>query len=214
VVTGQGDLRVLELAGGVVESARGRFTVDVELRRGGGGWDVSGELRFDQAGLDVGAPVAIARASGRLTLSGTTVHIDQLEGRMGTGSFAVAGSIDLRRGPDLSWTLTDVGADPLPSLEVELSGRGSVDGTWEHLRVSGEIDVTRMLYDRDISLTDFLPSLNRALAAAPRPPSARRIDLDLHVVAPGELYVENNVARIEVRADLTIPERQTAVRAK
>ena len=203
VITGQGDLRLLELAGGVIESARGRFTLDVELRRGAGGWDVSGELRFDQAGLDVGAPVAVTRTSGRLTLSGTTLRIDRLEGRMGTGSFAVAGSIDLLHGPDLSWTLTDVGADPLPSLEVELSGRGSLAGTWEHLRVSGEIDVARMLYDRDIALTDFLPSLNRALAA-PRQPSARRIDLDLHVVAPGELYVENNVARIEARADLTI----------
>ena len=42
------------------------------------------------------------------------------------------------------------------------------------MRSSGEIDVARMLYDRDLELTDFLPSLNRALAEAPRPPSARR----------------------------------------
>jgi autotransporter translocation and assembly factor TamB len=203
-ITGQGDLRLLELAGGAIESARGRFTVDAELRRAGGAWDVSGELRFDQAALDVGAPVAITRTSGRLRLTGTTVQIDQLEGRIGTGTFAVGGALDLMRGPRVNWTLSDVGAELMPSLEVELSGRGGLDGTWEHMRVSGAIDVARMLYDRDISLTDFLPSLNRALAAAPRPPSQRQIDLDLHIVAPGELYVENNVARIEARADLTV----------
>ena len=72
------------------------------------------------------------------------------------------------------------------------------------MRLSGDIEVARLLYDRDIELTDFLPRLNRALAEAPRPPSARRVELDLHVVAPGELYVENNVARIEARADLRV----------
>ncbi|MGH7292794.1 MAG: translocation/assembly module TamB domain-containing protein, partial [Myxococcota bacterium] len=106
--------------------------------------------------------------------------------------------------PDLTWTLTDVGVDLLPSLEAELSGRGGFDGVWEHMRLSGEIDIARMLYDRDIQLLDFLPTLNRELADAPRPPAARRLDLDLHIVAPGELYIENNIARIEARADLRV----------
>lgn len=202
-INGDGDLRLLELAGDTIESARGRFTIAADVRRVGGRWDVSGQLRVDQAALDVGAPVAVTRATGRLTLEGTTIRVDQLGGRIGTGTFAVEGAIDLARGPQLAWTLTEVGADLLPSLEAELSGRGGLEGTWERLRLYGEIDVARMLYDRDVELLDFLPKLNQALAA-PRPPSARRVDLDLHLVAPGELYVENNVARIEARADLRI----------
>ncbi|MGH7787748.1 MAG: translocation/assembly module TamB domain-containing protein, partial [Candidatus Binatia bacterium] len=201
---GNGDLRLLELAGDAVESARGGFTLDLEVHRARNRWDVDGQVRFDKAALDVGGPAAITRASGRLTLRGTTVHIDQLDGRIGTGSFAVQGAIDLARGPDLTWTLTDVGVDLLPSLEAELSGRGGFDGVWEHMRLSGEIDIARMLYDRDIQLLDFLPTLNRELADAPRPPAARRLDLDLHIVAPGELYIENNIARIEARADLRV----------
>jgi autotransporter translocation and assembly factor TamB len=203
-VSGDGDLRLLELAGEPVESARGRFTVDAAGRRVGGRWDVSGQLRVDQAALDVGAPVAVTRATGRLTLAGSAIRVDELAGRIGTGSFAVGGRIDLGRGPELTWTLTDVGADFLPSLEAELSGRGGLEGTWEHMRLYGDIEVARMLYDRDVELADFLPRLNRALAEAPRPPSARRVDLDLHIAAPGQLYVENNIARIEARADLRI----------
>src|SRR5262249_42178807 len=45
---------------------------------------------------------------------------------------------------------------------------------------------------------------NRTLAEAPRPPSAHLIDLDLRIIAPGELYVENNIARLEARADVHI----------
>ena len=203
-LAGQGDLRLLELGGGPIESARGRFTVEADIRHANGGWDVTGQLSVDQAGLDIGAPVAITRTSGRVALAGRTVRIEQLGGRMGTGTFTVGGTVDLAHGPDLSWMVTDVGANLLPSLEVELSGRGTFAGTWEHTLLAGRIDVARMLYDRDIALLDFLPSLNRALAEAPRPPAAQRVDLDLHMVAPGELYVQNNVAQIEARADLHI----------
>ncbi|MGD9763871.1 MAG: translocation/assembly module TamB domain-containing protein [Candidatus Binatia bacterium] len=203
-VTGRGDLRLLELAAEPIQSARGTFTVDADVRRSAGGWNLSGQMALAGAAVDIGAPVAITEAAGRLTLAGTTVTIDELRGRMGTGEFAIAGAIDLQRGPELRWTLSEVGADLAPSLEAELSGAGAVDGTWQALRVAGELRIDRLLYDRNIALTDFLPSLNRALAAAPRPASQRRVMLDLHIVAPGELYVENNIAQIEARADLRI----------
>jgi translocation and assembly module TamB len=203
-LNGQGDLRLLELAGRPIESARGKFTVDVDVRRAAGRWQVEGELRFDDMALDVGAPVAVTRASGRFTLTGSTVRVEQFGGRMGSGTFQITGTIDLAHGPDLTWQLTDVGANLLPSLEVELSGRGTFAGTWQRMQLAGRIDIARLLYDRDIELTDFLPTLNRALAEAPHPASAQRIALDLHIVAPGELYVENNVARIEARGDLHV----------
>jgi len=202
-VAGKGDLRLLELSG-AIQSARGPFTIDLRVRRVGSAWDVEGEMAFNQMTLDVGAHLAITRTNGRLELSGSTVRIAQLGGRMGTGTFSLEGSIDLRHGPDVTWTLTGVGANLAPSLEVEFSGRGTLAGTWQRMRVDGRIDVARMLYDRDLELTDILPTLNRTLAEAPRPPSAHLIELNLHIIAPGELYVENNIARVEARADLRI----------
>ena len=202
-VAGKGDLRLLELSG-AIESARGPFTIDATVHRTGGAWEVAGEMAFEQTTVDVGARLAITRTSGQLALSGSTVRIVKLGGRMGTGTFEVEGTIDLRRGPDLAWTLTEVGANLAPSLEVEFSGRGTLAGSWQRMKLDGRIDVSRMLYDRDIELTDILPSLNRTLAEAPRPPSAHLVELNLHIVAPGELYVENNIARVEARADLRI----------
>ena len=201
---GGGTLALLELIGPPIESARGTFTVDASLTHGPAGWSVLGTVSLDKIGLDAGLPVAITRGSGRLVLDGTAVRIDSLQGRIGTGTFAVGGRVDLRDGPALTWELTDVGADPLPSLEVELSGRGAVDGTWERLRVSGDVHIGQLLYDRKIALTDFLPGFNRALAAAPRERDGREVQLALTIDAPGELYMENNLARLEARARFTI----------
>src|SRR4029453_5249456 len=139
-----------------------------------------------------------------LVLAGSSVRIAEFGGRIGTGTFTVAGDINLTHGPDLVWTVTDVGADLLPSLEAEFSGRGGLAGTWQRMRLRGDIDVACMLYDRDMRISDFLPQLNRALAEVPRTEGRERIELELHIVAPGELYVENNVARIGAPADLRV----------
>jgi len=203
-INGAGDLRLFELAGRTISSARGRFTIDAAVRRGGGAWDVSGRMTVDQAAIDVGGPAAFTRVSGLLTLAGTTVQIERLTGRMGTGTFEIGGALNLGTGPELIWTMTEVGAVPAPSLEVELSGEGTVTGTWQRMLVAGRLDVERMLYDRDIELIDFLPTINKTLADAPRPASAQRVAFDLELVAPGQLYVENNIARVEGSAHLRV----------
>lgn len=203
-IAGGGTLALLELLGPPIESARGTFTVDADVTHGPAGWTLLGTLGLDKIGLDAGLPVAVTRGSGRLVLDGTVVRIEDLQGRIGTGHVAIGGRVDLREGPALTWTLTDVGADPLPSLEVELSGQGAVEGTWEQLRVSGDVRIGQLLYDRNIELVDFLPTFNRALAAAPRVREGREVHLALTVDAPGELYMENNLARLEARARFSI----------
>ncbi len=203
VLDGGGTLRLLELLGQPIQSARGTFTVDARARRDAAGWQVDGQLALAEVGLDVGLPVAVTHTSGRVVLDGDALRLEGLGGRVGTGTFTVDGLLDLRDGPALNWHLVDVGMDPLPSLEMELDGDGTLTGSWQRLRVAGELRIARLLYDRDIELTDFLPSFNRALADAPRR-DGRAVDLALHVIAPGELYVENNLARLQARADLRV----------
>jgi autotransporter translocation and assembly factor TamB len=203
-LAGGGTLGLLELMGEPIESARGRFTVDAAITHGAPGWRADGSLRLADVALDAGLPIAITGTNGTLVFDGELVRIQDLTGRMGSGRFAVGGSIDLRQGPALTWTLTDVGADPLPSLEVELGGHGAVEGTWDKLRVAGDLRIIRLLYDRNIALADFLPQFNRALAAAPREAEGRDVQLAITVDAPGDLYVENNLTRLEGRAHLSL----------
>ena len=167
VMAGDGTLGLLELLDSV-ESARGTFTVNATVTHGAAGWAALGTLNLDQVALDAGLPVAVTRTAGRLVFDGNVVRIEELRGRIGSGTFSAGGFVDLRTGPSITWLLEDVGAVPLPSLEVELGGRGTFDGTWERLRIAGDVHIARLLYDRNIELTDFLPRFNRALAAAPR----------------------------------------------
>lgn len=203
-LAGGGTLGMLELIGKPIESARGSFTVDATITHGSGGWSALGTLGLAQVGLDAGLPVAITRTSGRLVFDGEHVRIEQLGGRIGSGTFTIGGSVDLRHGPAVTWALHDVGADPLPALEVEVGGQGSLEGSWEHLRVAGDLRIVRLLYDRNIEIADFLPQFNRALAAAPRERTGREIELALTVQAPGDLYVENNLTRLEGRMHLSL----------
>lgn len=203
-LAGGGTLGLLELIGEPIESARGSFTIDATLANGGTGWTALGRLALADVGLDAGLPVAITRTNGALVFDGEQIRIEMLNGRIGGGTFTVGGAIDLRRGPALTWTLADVGADPLPSLEMEVGGSGVVEGTWQQLRVGGDVRIVRLLYDRNIELGDFLPRFNRALAAAPREQEGRQIELALTVHAPGDLYVENNLTRLEGRMRLAI----------
>jgi hypothetical protein len=66
------------------------------------------------------------------------------------------------------------------------------------------VRIARLLYDRNIELSDLLPRFNRALAAAPRLTEGTVVELGLIVDAPGELFVENNLTRMEARARLSL----------
>ncbi len=202
---GRGELQVLEMLGAPIQSARGHVALEIALTRtAAGALDLTGEAAVADGALDIGLPFGVTETNGRIVLRGSTVRIEQLTGRMGGGTFAIGGGVDLAEGPALTWQVANVSTGLIPSLDHEISGTGSVSGRWEDLTVAGEVEVLRLLYDRRIELIDFLPSLRRTL---PKPPAvavrpSRVIRLDLRVIAPDEIFIDNNFARIEARADV------------
>ena len=201
---GAGNLELFEIIGKPIESLKGHFQLAVDVERPTTGeWELSGQLSFEDAALEAGLPVALTNVSGRLTLNRDVARIEELQGRGGGGSFSLGGAVNVQHGPALTWQASRVSADLVPALEFEASGSGSIRGQWEDLVVDGEVQVLQMLYDRDFKLTDFLPTFQRAMGA-PRQTAAsdRTIRLDLRVHAPGDLFVENNVAHIQAKGDL------------
>lgn len=204
-VAGHGSLGLLELLGEPVRSARGGFELNARAALAASGEiDWSGQVTIERAALDVGLPIGPTRTSGRLLLSGRTVQVENLSGRLGGGTFALSGSADLESGLDLAWRIDEISTGLVPSLEHELSGSGTVRGPWAEPTVGGDIRIVRMLYDRRIALTDFLPSFRRDLAPPRRARPGVPVRLDLRVFAPGDIFIDNNFARIEARADLRV----------
>jgi autotransporter translocation and assembly factor TamB len=205
-VRGDADLVLLELIGPPFQAARGQLAGSAIVRHHAeSGWDVSGQATLRDAALDLGLPVAFTDSNGTFSFAGGTIGIEQLGGRAGGGEFSVAGSIDLNSGPNVSWTLRDVALTLPEWLEERIAGKGQVQGTWRVLTVTGDVEVLNALYDRRLELADLLPWFKEHLTPASSiAPPATVVQLDLHVHAPDGLFIDNNFAKAEMRADLRV----------
>jgi autotransporter translocation and assembly factor TamB len=196
---------LLELVGEPLRSVEGDFELAVNVdRQEGQSIELSGTASVADAALDIGLPIGVTQTDGRFVLQGSSVRIDRLAGRSGGGTFSVEGGVDLEQGPDIGWKIVELGGSLLPSLEQELSGQGTLQGAWNDLTVAGEIEILRLLYDRNIEPRDFIPSFKRRLAPVNGERSANVVRLDLRVHAPDDLHVDNNFARVEAMADLRV----------
>jgi autotransporter translocation and assembly factor TamB len=205
-VRGDADLVLLELFGPPFQAARGQLAVSARIQRlAESGWEVRGQATVRDAALDFGLPVAMTDTNGTFAFAGSKVGIEHLSGRAGGGEFTVAGSIDLNAGPNVSWTLRDVGLALPEWLEERIAGKGQVQGTWKVLTVTGDVEVLNALYDRRLELADLVPWFKEHVAPAPRiAPPVTVVQLDLHVHAPDGLFIDNNFAKAEMKADLRV----------
>ncbi len=201
---GEGDLVLLELVGRPINSARGRFTVMAGIDKAPERpWSLEGDAHLSDATVDLGLPVAFTAVNGDFTLTGAKVRVDRLEGRAGGGRFVVGGSADFERGPDLTWSLQQVALSPEDGLEAQLSGKGGIAGSWRSIVVNGGLHVVSALYDRNVELTDLLPSLRAKVMPAPRTqPPAIQVRFDLLIYSSGEIFIDNNVAKAEMWLNL------------
>lgn len=204
--SGAGDLVLLELIGRPFNAARGEFTVTAHVRHlPESAWDLSGEAQLHDTTLDLGLPIAFTETNGHFTLVGSRVRVDALDGKAGGGQFHVDGAVDLGQGPQLAWRFREISVAPTPGLEARVSGKGEVRGTWKVLTVRGDVEIPTALYDRDIELVDIVPFFREQVKPAPRTEApAVQVEIDLHIHAPGGLYIDNNIAKAELSSDLRI----------
>ena len=166
---------------------------------------MSGQANLRNAALDMGLPLSFTDTNGEFALLGAKVLLQQLAGRAGGGEFHIGGKIHLVHGPELSWSLHDVGLTFPAWLEERISGKGRVDGTWKVLTVSGDIDVLNVLYDKKIELTGLIPWFKEQITPAPRiGPPTTEVQLDLRIHARDGVFVDNNFAKTELSADLRV----------
>lgn len=200
------DLALVEVLSPAIYAARGNAVVTARAqRRGGAPLQLMGTATLERVAFDLGQPWVAVNVNGHMTFHDSIVSIDTLSGRLAGGTFAIGGVVDVARGPQLTWTATEIAPAAVPDVEMELSGNGSVVGTWSELTVAGEVEVARALYDRRFAITDIIPLFQRQLAKPPAREAPRTVvRLNLHIVAPDELFVDNNVAKVEMSTNLWI----------
>ncbi|HSD10351.1 MAG TPA: translocation/assembly module TamB domain-containing protein, partial [Candidatus Binatia bacterium] len=198
-----GNLELLEALSSTVASARGRVEAEVRAsRHGDESWRYRGRARLDGGTLDLAFLVGVTDVSGEIVFEERKLDLRELTGKLGGGEFLIGGTLGLDSGWDLGWAIRDASLG-LPSwLDYRASGNGRLLGSIAAPELSGEIEVDQAIYDRRIEWADFLPWFRKQ--ATPRRAAALPLGLDLHIVADGGLYVDNNLAKAEMRADMRI----------
>lgn len=204
-VKGATSLAYLELFGDPIESAGGKIDLDVKLSKvEGRPWDAHGTAVVEHGVLDFGMPAAFTDAAGTIRLRGRVVQIEDLSAKSGVGLVRLGGEIDSEGRSRLMWHADRVALNLQPGFEVVIGGTGRVEGDLRELTVSGAVDVQSAVYSRDFEIVDipalFAPRVQEVVGTVPS--SVFRLDLDAS--SRGGLYVDNNVAQVEMSLDMRI----------
>ena len=201
-IDGAASLDYLELFGEPVVSASGKAEVDMTIRYARQEWGAEGTAVLQPSVFDFGTSAALTDTTGKINARGRVFEIEKLNARSGGGRVSVSGLLDLDAGPEITWEADGVALNLQPGLEAVIAGRGTVAGRWQDMVVSGTVDIQSALYSQDFEVVDlpalFAPRVQQIVEIAPAPVVVR---LDLTTKGRGGLYVDNNVAQVELWLD-------------
>lgn len=200
----KGDLALLESFRREIASARG--SVDAEIsgsRHGARPWTYRGQARLIDGAFDLAFVVGVTDVSGFAEIDDRKVELRDLAGKLGGGDFLVNGSLSIDGGWDLGWAIRDASLGVPSWLDYRAGGTGRLVGPLAAPTFSGEIEVAQAVYDRRIEWAEFLPWFRKQ--TRPGPGGSRLpLTVDLRLVADGGLFVDNNLAKSEMRGDLRL----------
>jgi len=171
---------------------------------------LSGGGKFANARLLVrDPPIAFTNVSGEIALSGSAVSLTRLSADTGGGKVEAEGSLAFEgaslRDVDFRARARAVRLNYPEGVRSEVNGDLRLRGAPDRLRLTGDVDLTRGLLSRDISVeSELLQSLSRVSAAAAPSSFASNVELDLRVRAAESFRVDNNLARMDASANLTV----------
>jgi translocation and assembly module TamB len=208
---GAADLRALAP---LVPGLRGRGAATLRLEVQGAPRDprLRGEVDLTGAGLRVrGFPHGVESLHGTVAFTERSARFEGLTGTVGGGPVEIAGQ-------------ATYGPQGLHSFEARASGRSlalrypeglrslvdaelRVFGDAERRWVTGTVDVRQATWSRRYDVASELLAARETLPAAAAGGPAAGDDgarLDVRLRAPGTLRVDNNLASLRARADLTV----------
>ena len=176
--------------------------------------DIDAEITLESIGLTV--PVLHQRLhdlNGHIRITPQTVIIDQIEGRLDTGRFDLAGKIDLDTFQPVK-ILVDLNTNALPlqvpnMLDMLLTTELKVHGNREKSMIEGDVVILEGTYCKDMNLSLIQAVRQKKREEAPLPkeisqPFLKDMSLDISVKRRNPFLVDNNLALLEITPDLHI----------
>ena len=210
-ITGRADLRVLS-AFLRDWRARGSATLRSQISGKRGALRVAGGLDIEDGALRLRTfPQGLDGLNGRIVFNETQARVAGLQGRFGGGQVSVSGQVGFGgAGPasfDFSLVGESLGLRYPDGLSSTFSGNLRLLGTAESHWLTGELLVSRAVWTRKYDITAQLLSSENGTASLLSLASGLRqspMHLDISIKAPGTLRVDNNLASLVAKADLSL----------
>lgn len=155
--------------------------------------------------------------NGRVLIDGSRLIIEEITGRLDTGSFRIGGSLTHEGFVPESFDL-EASAKSLPvvipdMMELNLDAEATLSSSGRRSLLKSDVIILDGVYTRDVRanlltgvLERIIPRQKTATEKSPAAdwPFASSLDLDVTVKRRGEMKVENNIADLALNPDLRI----------
>lgn len=156
----------------------------------------------------LGLPQAFESIDASVSLEGDTARLDGLDAVFGGGQVAASGLWRIAGASAGSYEgdarLTRVTLEVPEGFRGVYDGRLRLAGDAARGRVTGHLNLAQGLYDEDFDVASVILASGRQEVAGEAGEIERRIALDVDVVADGNVWMRNNLGKLESRVDLNI----------
>ncbi|HEX6850726.1 MAG TPA: outer membrane protein assembly factor BamA [Candidatus Polarisedimenticolaceae bacterium] len=170
---------------------------------------LDGRIDVDGARARIlGFPQPIEDLRATATFEGDVLRVDGASAQVGGGQVLVQGSWHLSGAEagryDFTLDATRV------TLTYPVGFRGIYDadlrlaGDVDRGRLTGRVDLVQGLYDRDFDAAALITEPVRAVSGAEEPGLPENVTLDVDVLADGNVWMRNNLGRLEARAAMDV----------
>jgi translocation and assembly module TamB len=176
--------------------------------------DIHGEILLDQIEFTIPElSQKLHDLSGRIVITPEVLNLEKIQGNLDTGQIELSGKVTLK---DLNpeKIKLDLSARALPvkvpgTLNVLVQSNLSLSGTLDKAILEGDLIILEGVYYKDIHVNLVEGITQRRRQLAPEKPAAahpmlKNLELDISIRRRNPLWVDNNLAYLDVNPDIRI----------
>jgi outer membrane protein assembly complex protein YaeT len=184
----------------------GAVTVEVTLAGTVERPDLQGRVVLDNGRLRlIGYPQSLEHVDAEVRLEGQTLRLGSFHAALGGGEVSASGEAALDGLTPASYHASidaaNVSVTFPEAFKGTYQGRLRIDGSPKGATIAGRIDVVRGLYAKEFDLA-FTAGAQREFAEDDESRLPRNVLLDVDLVAPGNVWVRNAIAKLEIEGAL------------
>ncbi|MFN7133498.1 MAG: translocation/assembly module TamB domain-containing protein, partial [Myxococcales bacterium] len=209
-VDGGFDVRLVESFTHWIEQSAGRVMLSATITGTMDRMTVVGSGELENGKLQVhGWPVSARNLNGRFEFSQNKIFVNDITGAVNNGRAALRGVVELKQFKphrlDLGLLMDDVQARIPETLPSTVAGEVRLVGALDHLLLTGEVDVLKARYTRDVEFEKMLLEIRRRRLDArsfEKQEEWLRYDVELNVI--GDARIDNNLVKTALGGKLRL----------